>query len=485
MNLRDKAVLALTWSAALTWGERAISFLVFLFLVRHLEPEAFGLVALALVFVGFAKVLLDQGFGDAIVQREQLEPEHLDTAFWIGIVTAGVLTGVGVATAGLVAGLFDEPRLALVIRWLSASFLFRALSNTQQTILRRDLAFKSLAIRSLTAAIVGGGVGVTLAWLGYGVWSIVGQILSYRLVEAVVLWQVSEWRPGRRVTRRHFDDLFMFSVHIFGAKAVDSFGRRAPDLLVGAFLGPVALGYYVVAYRLIRVILRLLTGVTNLVAFPLFSRLQSEPARMRHIFYQATQFTSLVAFPTFLGLLALAPELVPVVFGDTWTASIPVLQILVLLGVLQSVSQFNGSVIKAAGKPSWRFGITLFTTIANVVVILLVVRSGIVTVAVASVLVGYATSPASLLAVRKLIQIEIGTYLRQYLVPLGGSLTMVAMVVGVRFVLGDRLGLHLQLLVFGLTGVLTYLLFIQSLAPSLYREARALIRPTVPVLFAN
>src|SRR5688572_7347173 len=177
MSLRQKAAKGIFWSVIQKWGRAAISILTFVVLSRLLAPEAFGLVALATVFTVFMELFLDQGFGAAIVQRSELEPEHLDTAFWINIVT-GILMTIGlIAASGFIASIFEEPRLAPVLRWLSIIFILSSLSSTQISILQRKLAFKSLATRSLVATAVGGVVGMTMAFAGFGVWSLVGQDL--------------------------------------------------------------------------------------------------------------------------------------------------------------------------------------------------------------------------------------------------------------------------------------------------------------------
>ena len=157
--------------------------------------------------------------------------------------------------------------------------------------------------------------------------------------------------------------------------------RRSDDVLIGYFLGPTLLGFYTIGYQLLLTIIKLVTEVSNSVAFPAFSRIQHKPERMRDAFYQVTQYTSLFAFPVFIGLAALAPELVPALFGEKWAPSIPVMQVLALIGVLQSVLFFNGSVIKASGKPSWQLGIMLLNALCSVIGFLLAVRWGIVAVA--------------------------------------------------------------------------------------------------------
>ena len=166
MDLRRKAFKGVYWSAIQNWGSHIISLMVFLVLARLLKPEAFGLVALASVFIAFVQIFIHQGFSLALVQQSDLQLGHLDTAFWVSVLIGGIVTAIGIAFADLLAAFFHEPRLTPVIQWLSLSLLFGSLSSTPQAILQRRLAFRSLAIRSLVAAIIGGAVGLSMAKSG-------------------------------------------------------------------------------------------------------------------------------------------------------------------------------------------------------------------------------------------------------------------------------------------------------------------------------
>lgn len=481
MNLRQKAAKGVVWSMVQKWGRAGVTTVTFIILSRLLDPEAFGLVALATAFTVFMELFLDQGFGAAIVQRAELEPEHLDTAFWINILTGILMTLALIAASGLIAATFREPDLAPVLRWLSLSFLLSSLFSTQVSILQRKLAFKSLAARSLIATVIAGIVGIGMAVAGFGVWSLVGQDLASGVVGIIVLWQASDWRPGFKVSLRHYKELFSFGVSIVGNHALTILIRRADDLLIGYFLGPTLLGFYTIGYQLLLVIIRLVTEVTNSVAFPTFSRLQHQPERMQRAFYKVTRYTSLFAFPVFLGLATLAPEVVPTVFGAKWAPSIPVMQVLSMIGILQSVLFFNGSVIKASGKPSWQLGIMVINAVCSVIGFLLAVRWGIVAVAASFVIVGYLLAPISYIAVRKLIQIDFRTYLWQFMPSLFASLAMVAAIEGLKYVLkGQSLNPYLELSIYLLAGVLAFGLVIGLTARQLYQETLELVSILLP-----
>jgi PST family polysaccharide transporter len=284
-----------------------------------------------------------------------------------------------------------------------------------------------------------------------------------------------------KISKKHYKDLFSFGLPVVGFNALNASIKRSDDFLIGYFLGSTALGFYTVGYKLLLVIIRLVTEVTNTVVFPTFSRIQDQPERMRRAFYKVTQYTSLIAFPVFIGIATLAPELVPALFGDQWLPSIPVMQVLALIGILQSVLFFNGTVIKAAGKPSWQFGITFLNAVCSVIGFLFAVQWGIVAVAASFVIVGYSLAPISFLAVRRLIKVESSTYLRQFGPPLLASLVMVAVIMGLKYLLRDQaLNMYLELSLYILAGGLTYALVLGLTARSLYHQVLELVSLALP-----
>lgn len=470
MNLREKAINGVMWSATQTWGVRVISFLVMIALARLVAPEAFGLVAYATVFMAFAQIFVDQGFSDAIVQFPQLSREHLDTAFWVSALIGGFLSIVSVFVSDAIASFFREPQLVPVIKWLAPIFFLSAMSSVQQAILRRDLAFKSLTIRSLAANLVSGVVAVIMAFKGYGVWSLVAKLLVSAFVNMVMLWQVSDWRPSFRLSIKRFKELFLFGINILGGNFVDFLSVHSDHFLVGYFLGSVALGYYTLAYNLLIVTTDLLISVPNAVAFPLLSNLQGDSAGVNRAFGQVILLQSMVAFPIFLGIAALSSELIIQLYGIAWTASIPVLQLLMLIGIVRSAMYIYSSVFRAAGKPSWRFWIYLLTAVMNVISFALVVRLGIVAVAASYVIVSYLLMPLYFFMIRNLIGISIRSHLSQYGPAIVSSLVMFAIVYALKLIIGEQMMLPIRLSILVLAGAITYLLTLRLTHPPAYKQ---------------
>lgn len=485
MSLREQAARGVVWSAAQTWGARAISFLITIILARFVLPDAFGLIAFATVFISFAQIFLDQGFGDAIVQCQQLEREHLDTAFWINLFTGSLLTIVGILISRPIEQLFNKPQLAAVLVFLSLNFLIGSLSSVQQAILKRQLAFKKLAVRSLIASLVSGAVAIILAMRGFGVWSLVAKMLVNSLVSVIVLWRVSDWRPSFNFSRKHLKELYRFGINILGSNFVEFFSRNADNFLIGFFLGTTILGYYTLAYNLLITMIALLIDVPVIVVFPTFSRLQDELTKMRQAFYEVTQLQSVVAFPIFVGTLALAPEAIIFLYGPNWAPSIPVTQVLMLIGILLSAAYFYGNVINAAGKPSLRFAILALTSVLNVIGFAIAVRWGIVAVAVSYVISGYISLPIYFLIIKRLINVNFRVHLQQYIPALCSSLAMCAIIFGLKLALPDEMELTLRILVLLPAGILTYLVTLYLIRPSLTHQVLNLIQLVLPGLKAR
>lgn len=475
MSLKQKTIQSLFWSAIQNWGSQAGSLIVFLVLARLLTPEAFGLVALANVFIAFMQIFLDQGFVAALIQREEIEPEHLDTVFWTQIVSSIVLISIALMTAGWVAVWFRQPQLIPLIQSLSILFFLSALSCVQRAILKREFAYQSLALRTLFGILSGGLVGVFMALMGWGVWSLVGQQLIYESVSTIFLWRASEWRPTLRFSTQHFWQLHNFSIHMMAFQLVSFFNTRTDNLLIGYYFGETVLGYYAIAHRILQVMVQLLAGTINQVALSTFSRLQIDLPLFRQVFYQVTQFTSLIAFPTFLGVAILAPELVVVLFGQKWQPSIPVLQILTLAGMLRSLSVFNESVLTALGKPNWRFQIGLFNGILNVTACLVAVRWGMVAVSIAYVVSDYLAFPASLWAINKLIKVQFFSYLKQFSIAISSASIMGAIIMLTRHFLKAFTHELILLAISTTVGVIVYGLAVQLLAPEIAHKFISLV----------
>ncbi|MEL6490819.1 MAG: lipopolysaccharide biosynthesis protein [Cyanobacteria bacterium J06621_3] len=470
MSIGEKAAKGVLWSIVEGWGSKAISLVIFFLLARLLSPEAFGLLAMANVFWSFMTVFLDQGFAQALIQCRKLEPEHLDTAFWTNLAIGIVLAGISIVSAQFVADGFSQPQLTPILQCFSTLFVITALSNVQKALLEREFAYKAIAMRSVLGLLSGGVVGVTLALSGYGVWSLVGQRLTQEAMGSLVLWRASHWRPRFKFSKPHFNQLFSFGISLLALNFIGFFNKRGHELLIGYYLGPVPLGYYAIAHRVLETLMHLLVKTTSQVALPTFSRLQEDLGQFRKVFYTATQLTSLVAFPVFLGLAVLAPEMIALLFGDKWQASVPIIQILTFAGIVQSVSFFKGHILMAMGKPSWRLWQSLLSITLNIIGFIVAFQWGIAAVAIAYVIRRYLVFPIGQWAIYLLIHFSWPTYLKQFITPMVSAATMaIAMVVARGAMVSWFDSTIFTIVVCSLLGTVVYTALVKLLSPQLFQ----------------
>jgi PST family polysaccharide transporter len=477
-SLRARAIKGVAWTATSNWADQVARLVVFAILSRLLGPEAFGLVALAWVFIGLTDMIAEQGLVDALVQRTRLTPADLHTAFWMTVGLGLVLMLLLMALAVPIATALDDDALAPVLVALALVIPIGSLSHVQRAILRRDLAFRSLALRTLVGVAVGSVVGVGAALLGFGVWSLVAQRLATQLAGTAVLWGVTPWRPRLVFDAARARELFAFGKHVVGFRLLNFYNANVDNFLIGAVLGPVALGFYTVGYRILRLVIQLTSNLIDSVAFPLYARLQDDPARFRRAYYKSSGFAALVAFPAFTLLLVLAPEIVPVLFGPKWSESIPVMQILAVLGIIRSVNYLNSSSLTALGKPSWRVVIVGITAALNTAAFLVAVRYSIVAVAAAATCVGLVVTPMSYWAMRRLVPYSVRRYLGIVGGPAVGSIVLAGAVLGLQRVLPDTRPV-VELAELTAVGIAAYAVTTRIVARSLADEGLDLLRLTL------
>ncbi len=475
MNIKLKTVHGVLWSALESWGQRLISAAVFFALARLLEPEAFGLVALSSVFLDFLQLFIDQGFSQAIVQRKEIEEEHLNTAFWVSLSVSGIITVCMISIAGSIAHLMNEPLLKPVIRWLSVGFILAGFSKVQEAILIRNLDFKSLSARSLTATFLSGIVGIAAAIGGLGVWSLVLKSITHSCVRLLMLWHIARWRPGLKISLKHFRELFSFGANVIGLQCLNFFYRRADDFLIGYYLGTTALGTYSIAYRLLLLLTESLMGIIQRVSVPAFSRMQNDINKLRKFFSKLIHIISLFSFPIFSSVALTSPEIVNVFFGEQWQDSISVMRWLAILGIIHSLTYLNSTLIVAIGKPGLALKIRLIETAANIAVFFLVFNKGIVAVSQGFVAMALLTAPISIYISCVFLRMSRKEMIKQYISPLLVSSILIAILGLLRSLLSSHLTNSQLLIVTYSVGSFLYLFMLYYCEPILIEEITSFI----------
>ncbi|MEM6806831.1 MAG: oligosaccharide flippase family protein [Bacteroidota bacterium] len=318
------------WLMFETIGSKGISTLVFLLLARLLSPDAFGVVALGSVFILFFSIIADLGFSVVIIQRKEIENQHLNAAFWgnLGIVT--LLSGIIFLLAPFIGEFYGEPMLSPLIRLLLIGLIIQSTSRVHEALLHKHLQFKALAKRRVIALFISGMAGIIAALNGGGLWSLVIQSLSFIGIEALWIWYLSPFRPSWQFSFPAFKELISFGYKIILKKMLHEL--RMEELIIGAMLNVVAVGYYSIAKKIFKVFTEVLNTTVSKLSFPVFSKLKEDQRKNHKLLQDFVRYSSYYLLPAFLGLLFIIPAFVSLLIGDEWKESLPIIQCFLLSG---------------------------------------------------------------------------------------------------------------------------------------------------------
>lgn len=353
-SLTSRVRSGVAWNLAGQVAQQVLRIGFSILLARLLSPREFGLIGMVGVFTGFAGVFVNMGLGQAIIQRKELRAEHLSTALTLSLLSSTILAATFWLGAGFIANLYGEPVLKPLVAVLSLQFVLSASTLVHSALLTRAMRFKESALIEVCAFVSGSTVAVVAAWWGLGVWSLVLNSLVYATVSMVLFWKRSGWAPRIGFQRECARDLWSYGSHLMGFNALSYWARNADNYLIGKYCGAADLGAYARAYQLMLMPVSQITGVVIGVLFPALSQIQDDILRFREALLKAHRLTALAAFPVGAGLFVLAEPLVLTFFGAKWREVIPLLRILALNGVGQSLST-QGLVFNSLGRTDMTF----------------------------------------------------------------------------------------------------------------------------------
>ncbi len=472
-SLGRTAARSVGWIVVDRWGTRLATLLSVLVLGRLLTPGDFGLVALALIFITVAGIFVEQGFNKALIQRQTLRADHMDSAFWASMLVAVVFTSATIVLAPYIAHAVDAPELAGVLRWLSISLVINALTCTPYALLEREFRFKTLAIRRLSSTVSGALVAIAMAYSGFGVWSLVGQMLVNSVVGVVVLWAATDWRPRGLPSMTALRELWPIGFGVLGIELLAVLGSQVDRIAVAAFLGAEALGWYFMAMKIVTIMVEIFSSVFAAVSMPMFARLQSDRTQLCAWLYRLTGASSAVALPCFALAAALAPLMLPWVLGEQWAPSVPIFQILALLGAVNALAYFDRNALLASGRAKDAFLLTLGQSVLGAVLVFIAAPFGVIAVAIAVVARQYLYWPVRVWILRRAIGVEPRRYFAQWIRPFVAAATMsvtVALFLWRWPALPTSTLSHL--IAGGLLGGALYLAALRVVYPRIYIDAR-------------
>lgn len=349
-NLKKKTVSGMIWSALQRFGTMGISFVSNIVLARLLTPDDYGCIGMLAIFITVSNTFVDGGFGSALIQKKEPTQKDYSTIFWLNLFMSVVIYGILYISAPAVSRFYDIPLLSSVLRVQGIVLIINALNIVQTNQLRKSINFKRLAVIYIASQIVGAVCAIVLAYMGWGVWALVAQQIIASSITSVILWVMNRWLPQLCFSFDSFKQLFSFGGFILASNLINTFCNNVQGLLIGKFFNPAILGYYTQAYKLEDVASHSISSVVEQVAYPVFSKVQSDNDGLKNVIYRLILSIAYVTFPMMLILVLIAEPLIGLLYGEKWLPSVPYFQIICIGGIAVCLQGVTYLAVASIGK---------------------------------------------------------------------------------------------------------------------------------------
>jgi PST family polysaccharide transporter len=474
-NLKQASARGVVWNVVQNLASRLLALVVVAILSRILDRSAFGVVALALVVNSFAELIINQGFGEFITQSPELTDQHLDTAFWLNAGLGLVSTGLVALAATPLSEIFADASIAPIVRWLSLSLVIRSLSVVPTGILVRQLKFRSLSLRGLIAAVASGVVGIGAAIMGFGIYSLVIQVIAGDIASTLMLWRATHWSPGRRVSRACLKDLTSFGAPVIGAQILGLVSRRFDTFFVAGALDMATLGIYSMAQRVFQIVLQVLNKSMADVTFSALARLGDD---RRDTFYKVIELTAVLSFPVYVGIAIIAGPLTLTLFGARWAPSANPMALFALSGVPFSLTLVHISTIKSIAQTRLMFIIQVIFLCGYLPLMVVMVQHGASAAAGANLIACTAIIPVEVVLIAIAMPMSWVAYAKSLVGPILATTVMAGVTIAVAVATRGRPP-WLRLAAEGIAGGSAYIAALRSLAPTSFKRCYDLVRSTI------
>jgi PST family polysaccharide transporter len=473
--LTRKAAVSTSWSAISSAARQALALVGVSILGRLLGPDAYGLIGMSALITNFLLNFKDLGTGSAIIQRQQISQRLLSSLFWMNCGIGVVLTAIVFGVSFPAAQFFHEPRVTPIMQVLSVSFLITAMGVVHNSILQREMRFHHLGLSDFTASFAGYVVAIGCALSGFGVWSLVCGNLVNMTTASAMYFALSRWRPTLVVDSSELKSIAGFSLNLSGFALVNYFARNADNLVIGRVLGSGPLGYYQMAYNLMLFPIQNISSVIAWALFPSFARIQDDDARFRSAYTRSCMLIGFLTFPVMAGIGVVADPFIRTLLGPKWIPVIPVFQILVPVGVVQSIQTTVGQIYLSKGRTDWMFRWGIVATTCLVLSFIVGVRWGITGVAASyAIMYGSVVAYAGFAIPFQLIGLRVRDFAAALAPQIGITLIMAGACAMLLFVTGSLSAPARLVLSVSLGGVV-YVSLMVLLKPPVVRELAAVI----------
>lgn len=450
-------------SAAWVYGKvflnQALNLVTVGIIARHVEPRAFGLLALATISIRLINVFISNGINQFIIyDRGEGAENRVHTAFWLNLLFSTVIACTGFVLANSIAAYFKEADLTLILQVIVLRIPLDSILQISDSLLSKRFRFKEIELRDSVLLMIASIAGIGMAIRGMGIWSLILPNMFILPLQILYSFKHANWKPRFIFLLRDVKEVLHYSKSIVASSLTTFVISESDTLLIGRVLGTSALGMYNVAWRSSNLIVRLLVNSSNKLMFPWFTKHAEDKEKFNTSFLWVLQTIALIAFPLLFIMMALAEDYILLIYGDQWLEAVLPLQILMIYAIRFAIGAPVGTALNSIGRPDLIYKINLLTIPFYLGAIFVGSRYGIVGVAIGVTLVRTIFGIINFALLSKYCGIAPSLIVRSVLHPLLAGTFAFSALIGIKHLLRveGSLAPFLDLLLFGTLGLLLY-----------------------------
>ncbi len=472
-SLKKKAVKGVFWSSIENLSLKGVQFLVMLIMARLLTPNDYGLIGMLTIFIAVSQSLVDSGFSQALIRKQNRTQVDNSTVFYFNIIVGLVLYLLCFLFAPLVAKFYNTPELCQVMRVFCLCIIINSFVVVQRAQLTIRIDFKTQAKASFTAAAISGAIGITLAYLGYGVWALVFQQISNVGINVFLLWIFSKWKPIWAYSWNSFKELFSFGSKLMASGLLDTLYKNIYLIVIGKFFSASSLGHYTRAHHFAEFPSSNATRIMQRVSYPILCKIQDDDEKLPTAYRRLLRLSAFVVFPLMMGMSGLAFPFVRITVGDKWTFCSELLQIICFSMMWYPIHAINLNLLQVKGRSDLFLKLEIIKKIVGICILFATVPIGLKAMCYGSIVSSMFSLVINTYYTGKLIHVG---YLKQMRDLMPTFLLSVSMFVVLFFFCKLISNIYIQLFVGILIGATYYIILGRIFCPAEFAEVLSMIK---------
>jgi len=477
VSLSKKTTISVIWSFSEQLGRRAISVLVTLLLAYFLAPEDFGLLAMMALFLAMATNVMDSGVKEALIRLPNVSDSDLSAAFFLNL-SLGFIAYIALClVAPWVANFYHEPRLTALLQVSGLVVVVNAFQVIQVVIMTRKLDFKSQVKITLPAAMISGVIAISMGYWGFGVWALIGQMISSSVLITVFFWIKSDWRPRLVINYSFFSQILDFGYKLFISGVLSILAKNIFSAVIAKFYSTTSAGLYYFSEKILDVLMGQLVYAIQNVTYPVLSSIQNDSSRLKSAYRRVLGVSVFIIFPIILIAAALAEPLFKAVFSEKWWGASSYFQIMCLGFVLYPLHAINLNILKVRGRSDLFLKLEIIKVSISILILTITLHKGVEAILLGQVLASFIAYFCNSYYSIKLIDYS----LAEQFVDFAPSFMLAALISLVIYFSQGLLQLHymIEVILFAILGALSYLAFAYYLKLNAFSDLKAFILASI------